>query len=74
MSHCYTEAKQQFASHRFSGGVGVDRSCGVGFFCGASSLFFLSTLFGFGELFLQAFHFFLALLERDTLNASSQVR
>ena len=36
--------------------------------------FFLGTLFGFGELLLQAFHFFLALLERDTHNAPSQVR
>jgi hypothetical protein len=34
----------------------------------------LGTLFRFRALFFQAFHFFLALLERDTHEASSQIR
>ena len=40
-------------------------------FCGALGLFLLGTLFGFSALLFLAFHFFLALLERDTHKASS---
>ena len=58
----------------FGGADEAVRRCGVGFFCGASSLFFLGALFSFGALLFQAFHFLLALLERDGHRASSQVR
>src|SRR5438874_2056683 len=58
----------------FGGGGKIGRHCGAGFFCGASSLFLLGTLFGFGALFFQPLHFFLALLERDAHEPSSQVR
>src|SRR5437763_16426561 len=56
------------------GGGKIGRYCVVGFFCGASSLFLLGTLFGFGALFFQPLHFFLALWERDAHEPSSQVR
>jgi hypothetical protein len=56
------------------GSAEIGRRCGVGFFCGASSFFLLGTLFGFGALLFLAFHFLLALLERDTHRASSQER